>query len=65
MLVPEVSLIPQIADRLRAVVGDELAVLHSGLSAGSATTSGGASCAARRGWWSGTRTAAFAPVDAG
>ncbi len=34
VLVPEVSLIPQIADRLRSVVGDELAVLHSGLSGG-------------------------------
>ena len=34
VLVPEVSLVPQLADRLRAIVGDELAVLHSGLSAG-------------------------------
>jgi hypothetical protein len=48
VLVPEVSLIPQIADRLRAVVGDALAVLHSGLSRGSVMTSGGGSCAARR-----------------
>ena len=65
VLVPEVSLIPQIADRLRAVVGDELAVLHSGLSAGERHDE----------WWRilrgearvvvGTRTAAFAPLDAG
>jgi primosomal protein N' (replication factor Y) (superfamily II helicase) len=63
VLVPEVSLIPQIADRLRAVVGDELAVLHSGLSAGERHDE----------WWRilrgearvvvGTRTAAFAPLE--
>ena len=29
---------------------------------GSATTSGGGSCAARPAWWSGTRTAVFAPL---
>ncbi len=34
MLVPEVALIPQLADRLAAVFGDDLAVLHSGLSVG-------------------------------
>ena len=65
MLVPELSLVPQLGDRLRAVVGDELAVLHSGLSAGERHDE----------WWRvmrgearvviGTRTAAFAPVDAG
>ena len=63
VVVPEVSLIPQIADRLRAVVGDELAVLHSGLSAGERHDE----------WWRimrgearvviGTRTAVFAPLD--
>lgn len=62
VLVPETSLIPQLADRLRAVVGDDLAVLHSGLSAGER----------HDGWWRilrgearvvvGTRTAAFAPL---
>ena len=62
VLVPETSLIPQVADRLRAEVGDELAVLHSGLSAGER----------HDGWWRilrgearvvvGTRTAAFAPL---
>jgi primosomal protein N' (replication factor Y) len=63
VLVPEVSLIPQIADRLRAVVGDDLAVLHSGLSAGERHDE----------WWRilrgdarvviGTRTAVFAPLE--
>ncbi len=65
VLVPEMSLVPQVGDRLRAVVGDELAVLHSGLSAGERHDE----------WWRimrgrarvvvGTRTAAFAPLDAG
>jgi primosomal protein N' (replication factor Y) len=65
VLVPEMSLIPQIADRLLATFGDELAVLHSGLSAGERHDE----------WWRilrgearvvvGTRTAAFAPLDAG
>ena len=65
VLVPEMSLIPQIGDRLRAMVADELAVLHSGLSAGERHDE----------WWRilrgearvvlGTRTAAFAPLDAG
>jgi primosomal protein N' (replication factor Y) (superfamily II helicase) len=63
VLVPEVSLTPQIADRLRAAVGDELAVLHSGLSAGERHDE----------WWRilrgearvvvGTRTAVFAPLE--
>lgn len=62
LLVPEVSLVPQLADRLRALFGDELAVLHSGLSAGERHDE----------WWRilaggvrvvvGTRTAAFAPL---
>lgn len=65
VLVPEVTLIPQLGDRLRAVVGDRLAVLHSGLSAGERHDE----------WWRilrgdatvvvGTRTAVFAPLDAG
>ncbi|HEX5041067.1 MAG TPA: primosomal protein N' [Candidatus Limnocylindria bacterium] len=65
VLVPELSLVPQLGDRLRAVVGNQLAVLHSGLSAGERHDE----------WWRimrgearvviGTRTAAFAPLDAG
>ncbi|MGI8659255.1 MAG: replication restart helicase PriA [Candidatus Limnocylindria bacterium] len=60
--VPEVSLVPQIADRLRAMLGDALAVLHSGLSAGERHDE----------WWRilrgevrlviGTRSAIFAPL---
>jgi primosomal protein N' (replication factor Y) (superfamily II helicase) len=63
VLVPEVSLIPQITDRLRSVLGDDLAVLHSGLSAGERHDE----------WWRilrgdarvviGTRTAIFAPLE--
>lgn len=62
VLVPETSLIPQLGDRLRALLGDRLAVVHSGLSAGERHDE----------WWRilrgdarvvvGTRTAAFAPV---
>jgi primosomal protein N' (replication factor Y) len=64
ILVPEMSLVPQLADRLRTLVGDRLAVLHSGLSAGERHDE----------WWRilrgdarvvvGTRTAAFAPAGA-
>jgi primosomal protein N' (replication factor Y) len=63
VLVPEVSLIPQLADRLHGLVGDQLAVLHSGLSAGERHDE----------WWRilrgearvvvGTRTAIFAPLS--
>jgi primosomal protein N' (replication factor Y) len=62
VLVPELSLVPQIADRLAGLVGDRLAVLHSGLSAGERHDE----------WWRilrgraqvvvGTRTAVFAPL---
>nr|MDQ3345951.1 DEAD/DEAH box helicase [Chloroflexota bacterium] len=62
VMVPEMSLVPQIADRLRALIGTELGVLHSGLSAGERHDE----------WWRilrgevrvviGTRTAAFAPL---
>ncbi len=60
--VPEMSLVPQIADRLRAAIGESLGVLHSGLSAGERHDE----------WWRilrgevtvvvGTRTALFAPL---
>ncbi len=62
VLVPEVSLIPQLGDRLSGMLGERLAVLHSALSAGERTDS----------WWRilrgearvvlGTRTAIFAPL---
>ncbi len=61
--VPELSMVPQIADRLRARLGDRLAVLHSGLSPGERHDE----------WWRilrgevwvvvGTRTAMFAPLS--
>lgn len=63
LLVPELSGVPQLADRVAALVGPELAVLHSGLSAGERHDE----------WWRilrgearvvvGTRTATFAPLD--
>ncbi len=62
LLVPEVSLVPQLADRVKSVVDERLAVLHSGLSAGERHDE----------WWRilrdeaqvvvGTRTAIFAPL---
>ncbi|MEX0625598.1 MAG: primosomal protein N' [Chloroflexota bacterium] len=63
VLVPEVSLVTQLADRVASLVGDQLAVLHSGLSAGERHDT----------WWRilrgearvvvGTRMAAFAPLS--
>jgi primosomal protein N' (replication factor Y) len=63
LLVPELSGVPQLADRVASLVGGRLAVLHSGLSAGERHDQ----------WWRtlrgeasvvvGTRTAAFAPLD--
>ena len=63
VLVPELSLIPQLADRVAAMVGDGLGMLHSGLSAGERHDT----------WWRilrgqvrvvvGTRMAVFAPLS--
>jgi primosomal protein N'/peptide deformylase len=62
VLVPEVSLVTQLADRVASLVGEPLAVLHSGLSAGERHDT----------WWRilrgearvvvGTRMAVFAPL---
>jgi primosomal protein N' (replication factor Y) len=62
VLVPEVSLVTQLADRVASLVGDQLAMLHSGLSAGERHDT----------WWRilrgearvvvGTRMAVFAPL---
>jgi primosomal protein N' (replication factor Y) len=63
VLVPEISLTPQLAARFRARFGDQVAILHSGLSE-----------TARLGEWSrlrrgdariavGARSAVFAPLD--
>jgi primosomal protein N' (replication factor Y) len=63
VLVPEVSLVTQLADRIASLVGDQLAVLHSGISAGERHDT----------WWRilrgearvvvGTRMAVFAPLS--
>ena len=62
VLVPEMSLVPQIADRLRAVIGDELAVQHSGLSAGERHDEWGRMLRGEARVAIGTRSAAFAPL---
>lgn len=63
LLVPEIGLTPQLEGRARAVLGDEVAVLHSGMSTGER----------QRAWWAvrrgdakvvvGPRSAVFAPLD--
>jgi len=63
VLVPEVSLVTQLADRVASLAGDQLAVMHSGLSAGERHDT----------WWRimrgearvvvGTRMAVFAPLS--
>ena len=62
VLVPEMSLVPQIGDRLRAALGDELAVLHSGLSAGERHDEWGRMLRGEARVAVGTRSAAFAPL---
>jgi hypothetical protein len=53
LLVPEIGLTPAVAADLHQVFGDEVAILHSGLSIKSGRSSGIAYGAARRGWWPG------------
>ena len=63
MLVPEISLTPQMLSQLRAMFGDSVAILHSGLSAGERFDE----------WWRlrtgeariavGARSAVFAPLE--
>ncbi|MGZ8563523.1 MAG: primosomal protein N' family DNA-binding protein, partial [Candidatus Limnocylindria bacterium] len=62
VLVPEVSLIPQLADRVASLVSDELAVLHSGLSAGERHDTWGRILRGGARVVVGTRRAAFAPL---
>jgi primosomal protein N' (replication factor Y) len=62
VLVPELTLVPQIADRLRATVGDRLSVLHSGLSAGERHDEWQRVVAGEARVVVGTRTAVFAPL---
>ncbi|OYV73318.1 MAG: primosomal protein N', partial [Gemmatimonadetes bacterium 21-71-4] len=63
VLVPEIALTPQTVDRFRAVFGDRIAVLHSGLSDGERYD---AWLALRRGEKRiavGARSAVFAPLE--
>lgn len=63
VLVPEIALTPQTVDRFRGVFGDQVAVLHSGLSDGERYD---AWLALRRGDKRiavGARSAVFAPLD--
>jgi primosomal protein N' (replication factor Y) len=62
VLVPELTLVPQLADRVRAEVGERLSVLHSGLSAGERHDEWQRIAAGDARVVVGTRTAAFAPV---
>ena len=63
VLVPEMSLVPQIGDRLRAALGDELAIMHSGLSAGERHDEWGRMLRGEARVAVGTRSAAFAPLS--
>jgi len=62
VLVPEVALIPQVADRLRGTVGSALSVLHSGLSVGERHDEWQRILAGAGHVVVGTRSAVFAPV---
>ncbi len=62
VLVPELTLVPQLADRIRAEVGDRLSVLHSGLSAGERHDEWQRVAAGEATVVVGTRSALFAPV---
>ncbi len=61
-LVPEISLTPQTVERVRAEFGDDVAVLHSGLSAGERRDAWQSLRAGRKRVVVGTRSAVFAPV---
>lgn len=62
VLVPEITGIPQLADRLRATVGPLLSVLHSGLSIGERHDEWQRVVANEARVVVGTRTAVFAPL---
>ena len=64
LLVPEIALTPQTVARVRGVFGDEVAVLHSGLSDGERADAWRALRERRaRASRSGARSAVFAPVQ--
>ncbi len=62
VLVPEISLTPQTVQRFRAVFGDRIAVLHSGLSAGERHDEWRALREGEKRVAIGARSAVFAPV---
>jgi primosomal protein N' (replication factor Y) len=62
VLVPEIALTPQLADRFRARFGDEVAVLHSGLTPHQRLDAWQQIRAGRRSIAIGARSAVFAPV---
>lgn len=62
VLVPEIGLTPQTVARFRAVFGDAIAVLHSGLSAGERHDAWRALREGRKRVAIGTRSAVFAPL---
>lgn len=63
LLVPEISLTPQMIEAFSAYFGDTVAVLHSGRCSRSATTSGKRIRAGLARVVVGTRSAVFAPVQ--
>jgi primosomal protein N' (replication factor Y) len=63
-LVPEIALTPQLAGRFRARFGDDVAVLHSGLSERERLSEWERVRSARAGLVVGARSAVFAPVHA-
>jgi primosomal protein N' (replication factor Y) len=62
VLVPEIALTPQTVDRFRAVFGDQIAVLHSGLSDGERYDEWLALKEGRKRIAVGARSAIFAPL---
>jgi primosomal protein N' (replication factor Y) (superfamily II helicase) len=63
LLVPEIALTPQTVARVRGVFGDQVAVLHSGLSEGERADAWRALRSGARRVAVGPRSAVFAPVE--
>ncbi len=63
VLVPEIALTPQTVDRFRAVFGDRIAVLHSGLSDGERYDAWLALARGEKRIAVGARSAVFAPLE--
>jgi primosomal protein N' (replication factor Y) len=63
VLVPEIALTPQTVDRFRAVFGDQVAVLHSGLSNGERYDAWRALQRGDKRIAIGARSAVFAPIE--